>query len=57
MLQKVFLIVFGVAPLCIGIEGFVNETTGFLSNGAFSFGLSFILMRLFDVIEEGKVYH
>lgn len=54
MLQKIFLIVFGIVPLCIGVEGLANESTSLVPRIAFSFGISFILFRLFDVIEEGK---
>lgn len=57
MLQKLFLVVFGIVPLCIGVEGFATETASSLSNFAFSFGFTFILFRLLDAVEEGKTYH
>lgn len=55
MLQRIFLVVFGIVPLCIGVEGLANESTSLAPRIAFSFGISFILFRLFDVIEGNKI--
>lgn len=55
MLQKIFLIIFGIVPLCIGVEGLANESTSLVPRIAFSFGISFILFLLFDAIEENKI--
>lgn len=56
MLQQAFLIVFGIVPLCIGVEGLATGDVGILTRSVFAFGITYILLTLLGAIKEKKSY-